>query len=312
LAREPVLRYPNAAALAEDLRRFRTEDVLFVDNLDEPPQQERWARRAGYEILELLGASTQGFSYKARHLTLDRVAVLKRMSVEYRFVPAAKSRFRREAYILAGLHHPQFVQVLDHGEQNDLAYFAREFVDGPTLSERAAKTPFTATQACEIAALLADAMHALHAHGMMHGGLTPAHVRLTPAGIPKITRFRRAWVPLIESSPERLESKFHREAGYLAPEHLERSHRALTPATDIYSLGAILYLLLTGRPVFQGPTLAETLKQVQMQSPVSPCSLRPDVPLELDALCLSCLDKTPSRRPRSAQDVADSLREITF
>src|SRR5207245_8419949 len=120
--------------------------VLCIDDLDDPAQQQRWARRAGYEIQELLAQGRDGFTYKARQLALDRVVVLKRVTAQYRFVPPAKERFRWEARLLARLRHPNIVQLYDQGEQNDLSYFAREFVDGKSLAEKAAERPAPAHQ----------------------------------------------------------------------------------------------------------------------------------------------------------------------
>jgi serine/threonine protein kinase len=307
---EPARRYPSAAALAEDLRRFRSGDVLFVDDLDDGAQQERWARRAGYEIVELLGRGRDGFSYLARQVELDRVVVLKRLTARDRFVPAAKARFRREAYLLAGLRHANIVQVYDQGEQNDLPYFAREFVDGPSLAERAAEGPLPCRSAAELVETLAQALQAAHARGAVHGGLNPAEVRLTPAGLPKFTSFRRARLPGSDADAGRPASELCHRAGYLAPEQLDEGRRRLVPATDVYGLGAILYTLLTGGPVFAGPTLPETLAQVRSEGPVPPRHRQPAVPPELDALCLRCLDKQPGRRPASAAAVADELRRF--
>jgi serine/threonine protein kinase len=308
LEREPAERYPSAAALAEDLRRFRSGEVLFIDNLDTPAQQERWARRAGYEILEALGSGPNGFSYKARQVGLNRIVVLNRIAAEYRFVPTAKSRFRREAQFLAGLRHPNFVQLYDQGEQNDLSYFAREFVDGPNLAEKVAEAPFPPQLAAEMVEALAEAVHAAHSLGAVHGGLDPGKVRLTPSGVPKITGFRRAWLPASTSEEGPKESKLRRAAAYLAPEQLERGRR-FHPATDIYALGAILYTLLTGHPPFSGHTLAETMEQVRSQAPTRPSQWRPSVPSDLEAICLTCLEKQIAHRPASAEGLAEELRD---
>jgi serine/threonine protein kinase len=310
LEKEPAGRYPSAAALAEDLRRFRSGEVLFIDDLDDWVQQERWARRAGYEILEVLGRGPEGFSYRARQVALDRIVVLKRISARDRFVPAAKARFRREAHLLARLRHPNLVQLYDQGEQNDLSYLAREFVDGRSLTEQAADAPLAARAAAELTESLARAIHAAHAHGAVHGGLNPGDVRLTAAGVPKITSFRRARLPGSDADETRPESEIRRRAGYLAPEQLEGRIRALAPATDVYALGAILYTLLTGQPPFLGSTLEETLEQVRSQAPVPPCRRQPAIPPELEALCLQCLEKQPGRRPASTGTLADELRRF--
>jgi serine/threonine protein kinase len=305
---ESQRRYPSAAALAEDLRRFRGGEVLFVDDLDEPVQQERWARRIGYEILEVLGRGRDSFSYKARQVAMDRLVVLKRMTAQNRFMPAAKTHFRREAHFLAGLRHPNIVQLYDQGEQNDLAYFAREFVEGPSLAERSAEAPLPARAAAEMVETLARAIHAAHARGAVHGGLNPADVRLTPAGVPKITNFRRARPPAADGEESRLAGDPRRLVGYLAPEQLERGRRWLAPVTDVYALGAMLYTLLTGQPPVAGLTLPEVLEHVRSLAPLPPSRWQPATPPELEAICLSCLEKQPDRRPASALALADRLR----
>jgi serine/threonine protein kinase len=307
LEKEPSQRYPNAAALAEDLRRFRTGEVLFIDDLDEWAQQQRWARRAGYEIVEVFRRGPESFVYKARQVALNRMVVLKRMLARDRFVPAAKARFRREAHCLARLRHPNIVQLYDHAEQNDLPYFAREFVDGRTPAEKAAEAPLAARSAAELIKTLAQAIQAAEEHGAFHGGLNPDNVHLTRAGVPKITSFRRLRLPGNDAGEARPESEICRLAGYLAPEQLERRKWALDAATDVYTLGVILYTLLTGQPLFPGPTLAVTLEQVRSEAPRPPRYWQPDIPVELEAICLKCLEKQPSRRPPNAEALAEEL-----
>jgi serine/threonine protein kinase len=302
LEKEPDRRYPSAAALAEDLRRFRSGEVLFIDDLDDPAQQERWARRAGYEILEVLGRGREGFSYKARQVATDRVVVLKRLTARDRFVPAAKARFRREAHLLAGLRHPNVVRLYDQGEQNDLPYYAREFVAGRSLAEQAAAAPLPARSAAELVETLARAVQVLHANGTLHGGLNAHDVYLTPAGVPKIASLQRVRLPLSDAIDAR------RLAGYLAPEQLTGGIRGVVPATDVYALGAILYTALAGQPPFLGPNLPDLLEQVRSQAPTPPRHAQPTIPPELEAICLKCLEKQPRRRPASAEALADELR----
>jgi serine/threonine protein kinase len=324
LEREPDRRYPSAAALAEDLRRFRSGEVLYIDDLNERGQQQRWARRAGYEILELLGQGREGFTYKARQGAYNRMVVLKRISAADRFVPGAKDRFRREPRLLARLRHPNIVQLFDQGEQNDLPYYAREFVDGPTLAEIAAESSLPlfsgldrsssgealVRQASALVEALARAVQAAHVQGIIHAGLNASNVHLTTAGMPKITSFRRARLPGSDSKDGCPQSEICRLAGYLAPEQLEAKRRVPDRATDIYALGAILYTLLVGEPPCLGPTLEETLAKVRLQKADPLRSRQPAVPAELETLCLGCLEKAPLHRPASAEALADDLRQM--
>ncbi|HEV3119024.1 MAG TPA: serine/threonine-protein kinase, partial [Gemmataceae bacterium] len=325
LERQPAARYPTTAALAEDLRRFGAGEVLFIDDLDDWAQQQRWARRAGYEILELLGQGPDGFTYKARQVALERTVVLERVTARHRFVPVAKSRFRWEARLLSRLRHANVVQLYDQGEQNDLAYFAREFVDGPTLAESAADAGPLASghaqsideeqdrilEAAELVEMLARALHAAHAEGIIHGALNPGKVRITPGGVPKITSFRRVRLPGADAADLHPESDTHRVAGYLAPEQLEDRRRTSGPASDVYALGAILYTLLTGEPPFLGQTLQATIAQACAEAPVSPRLRQPSIPAELESICLKCLAKPPSARFATAGALADALRQAS-
>jgi serine/threonine protein kinase len=323
LEQDPVRRYPSAAALAEDLRRFRTGEVLYIDDLDDVTQQERWARRAGYEILEVLGQNPELFTYKARQRAVDRTVILKRIASAYRFVPVAKERFRWEGRLLARLSHPSFVQLYDHGEQNDLAYFAREFVDGPSLTEVAAEMyapgqlgrrpgvdpdAGSLRNAARWVEALARAIQVAHAHRIVHGGLHTGNVRLSSGGVPKITRCRTARVPARDSEERHPETEIRRRACYLAPEQLE-GRRRLDRATDIYALGAIFYTLLTGQPPCLGRDLAETLVQVRSQPPERPSRHQPDIPTALETICLRCLEKQPSRRFPDAMTLAEELHQ---
>jgi serine/threonine-protein kinase len=159
-----------------------------------------------------------------------------------------------------------------------------------------------------LVATLALAIQAGHAEGIVHGGLNPGNVYLTPAGVPKITSFRRARLPGSDSDSTRPDTEIRRLACYLAPEQLAGRRRDVNRATDVYALAAILYTMLTGRPPFLGQTLQETLAQVQLQVPLPCRHWQPGIPPELETICLQCLQKQPSLRPASAELLADGLR----
>jgi len=307
LEQEPGERYPSAAALAEDLRRYRGREVLSIDDLDEPVQQERWARRAGYEILENLGTGWAGFTYKARRVDLEQIVVLERLSARHRFDPIAKRRFRAEAHLLHHLRHPNIVKLLDQGEQNDLSFFAREFVEGPSLAEKVSQAAVDTNVAAELVENLAQTIQHAHERRIVHGGLHPGRIHLTVVGIPKITSLRRTWLPRNVTEEQPTVGRAYHPAAYLAPEQLEGRRRPLAPSIDVYALGAILYTQLTGHAPFVARTLAELLDQVRTKSPVPPRSINASVPAYLEATCMKCLEKDPMLRPASAETLANEL-----
>jgi len=300
---DPARRYENPAVLAEDLRRFQAGEVLFIDNLDDRHAQDRWARRAGFEIVEVLAEGGDCFTYKARQVALDRVVVLKRIGAQYRFVPMAKERFRREARLLAGIRHPHVVRLYDHGEQNDLCYFARVFVDGQSLAEAAGKS-WLPRDSARLVATLARAVDDLHARGIVHAALNPENIHITMMGEPKITSFRRTRIAIHDSglSPP---ASARWSLSFLAPEQFEGGRKPPQRESDIYALGAILYTLLSGTPPFLAQTVEETRKRIMHEAPVPPRELAADVPENLESICLTCLAKDRKARPPSAGALAD-------
>jgi serine/threonine protein kinase len=307
--------YPNVAALAEDLRRARAGEVLLIDDLDEWTQQQRWARRAGYRILEQQGQNQHGFTYKAQHLEQDRVVVLKRISARFRFVPGAKERFRLEAKLMESLRHPQIARIFDQGEQNDLVYYAREYVDGRSLGEiisiraeqdvrdQAAGTGSEHEQRVDQAiALIQSLTNAiLHAHskGVVHGSLNPSCVHLTSAGILKITSFRRMSF-FTQKEPDlagELERKLIR--AYIAPEMREVSRRRVERSADVFSLGAILFALLTGKSPAEDQASEWAVGDNEGASPRY---------RKLLAVCRKCIDPTPEQRYSSVEEFEHSLQ----
>jgi serine/threonine protein kinase len=302
-------RYESPAVLAEDLRRFQAGEVLFIENLDDRHAQERWARRAGFEIVEILAESSDCFTYKARQTALDRVVVLKRISAQYRFVPMAKERFRREARLLAGIRHPHVVRLYDHGEQNDLCYFAREFVDGQSLAEAARKN-WRPQESARLVATLARAVDDLHTRGIVHAALNPENIHITTKGEPKIASFRRTRLTTPETGLS-LPASARWSLSFLAPEQLAGGRKPPERASDIYALGAILYTLLVGTPPFLARTVEETRTRMLNETPVLPRQLAADVPENLESICLACLAKDPTARPKSAMALAEACAQIS-
>ena len=263
----------------------------------------------GHEVQEVLGRGGMGVVYKARHVRLNRSVALKMLLTGAHASPESRERFLREAEAVAGLRHPNIVQVHDMGDQDGQPYFTMEFVEGGNLAQKLAGTPQPPRQAAALLATLAEAVQAAHQSGIVHRDLKPSNVLLTADGTPKISDFGLArrmegeagltWTGTAVGTPS-----------YMAPEQAEAKPLTWGPAVDIYALGAILYELLTGRPPFRAETAAETLRQVISQEPVPPSRLNAKVPRDLETICLKCLEKDPQRRYASAAALAEDLHRF--
>jgi serine/threonine protein kinase len=334
LDKEPHRRYPSAQDLAEDLRCLREGEPLSTDPREAWGWPARWARRAGYEILDIVGCGRYyGIVYKARQIRLNRLVTLKMIAARVEPDPEQLALFRQEAEAIARLQHPNIVQIFDFGEQNGQPYIAMEYVEGGTLAERLLDAPLPPRDAAELVATLARAAHYAHQRGMVHCALRPFNVLVTTDGVPKITNFRVA--KLIESEEvevARSKPRLARISNYMAPEQAgplappplaggpdpdpqsqaEQRVRGdeIGPATDVYALGAVLYELLSGRPAVTGDSIAELLENVRGHRPPPPSHWQPGLPRPLDAVCLKCLEKQPGQRYPSAEALAEDLQRF--
>jgi serine/threonine-protein kinase len=263
----------------------------------------------GYDVEGVLGRGGVGVVYKARHLRLKRPVALKMLLVGACATPAERERFLREAEAVAGLRHPNIVQVHDVGEHEGRPYFTMEYVEGGSLAQKLAGAPQPAREATALVATLAEAVQVAHQGGIVHRDLKPGNILLTADGTPKVTDFGLA--RRLEGSAGLTQSGTPvGTPSYMAPEQAQGKSRAAGPAADVYALGAILYELLTGRPPFRGETAAETVLQVLFEEPVPPSRLNAKVPRDLETICLKCLHKEPHRRYATAAAMAEDLRRF--
>jgi eukaryotic-like serine/threonine-protein kinase len=286
-----------------------------------------------FEILEELGAGGFGFVVRARDLMLGREVALK-MPLPERVLGAGDvHRFLKEARAAARLDHPNIVRVHDAGDLGPFGcYIASEYCAGLSLKQwlKAQNEPVPSLVAARWLAALADAVQHAHDCGILHRDIKPDNVIMAvarrqdggerdgdkgsrPASpidvIPHLTDFGLA--KLVEEAGE--ETKSGARMGtphYMAPEQAAGRKSEIGPATDVYALGATLYEVLTGRPPFRGETEAETLRLVVDTEPVSPHSLRPSLPRDLETICLKCLRKEPTRRYASAAAMRDDLERL--
>jgi tetratricopeptide (TPR) repeat protein len=283
----------------------------------------------GYRIMARLGRGGMGVVYKAWQVGLKRLVALKMISGADPSNPEQRARFRTEAEAVARLQHPHIVQIYEIGEHDGLPYYSMELVGGGSLDQVLAGTPQPVRPAAQLIETLARAIHAAHEKGIIHRDLKPANVLLAPAfgggagtgasesppksgpnWVPKITDFGLA--KCVGSTPggHTRTGQVLGSPSYMAPEQAAGRTRAIGPATDVYSLGTVLYELIVGRPPFQGTTVLETLEQVRSQEPVPPRRLLPTVPRDLETICLKCLEKEPVRRYASAAVLAEDLRRF--
>jgi hypothetical protein len=290
----------------------------------------------GYEILEELGRGGMGVVYRARQLGLERIVALKMVLSGIHTGPKELARFRTEASVIARLQHPNIVQIYDVGEAAGRPYFVLEFVAGGSLDQHLQGTPQPARPAAKLIESLARAVHAAHANGVIHRDLKPANILLSDgceggarhepgylfnvgsplaSVVPKITDFGLAKcaggdrdVPTLRGPT--VTGELLGSPNYMAPEQAMVPRQPVSPATDVYALGAILYELLTGRPPFTGETPLATIVQVLNNEPVSVTSLQPSVPRDLETICLKCLRKEPRKRYSSALELSEDVRRF--
>ncbi|HEX5271908.1 MAG TPA: protein kinase, partial [Gemmataceae bacterium] len=219
------------------------------------------------------------------------------------------ARFQAEAEAVARLQHPNIVQIYEVGEEQGRPFFSLEFVDGTSLDKKASGTPFLPREAGELVETIALAMHYAHEHGIIHRDLKPANVLLTADGTPKVGDFGLA-KKVDDDAGQTRSGAVLGTPSYMAPEQAEGRLKDVGPVSDVYSLGAILYELLTGRPPFKGSSVLDTLNQLRTMEPVPPIQFQPGVPRDLETIALKCLQKDPARRYASAAELAADLRRF--
>jgi serine/threonine-protein kinase len=303
---EAMYRVPNGSAIRADTIQFTTRTTEWSAGLP---------RLEGYEVLEVLGTGGMGKVYKARHIKLNRCCAVKMILAGAHATEQESERFRVEAEAAARLQHPNIVQIYEIGVTGGCPYLVLEYLEGGSLERRLGGRPMPPRQTAELIRCVAAAMHCAHEHDIVHRDLKPANILLTADGVPKIADFGLA--KFLSGEPGSSGRGGLTQSGsvlgtpnYMAPEQAEGRLGRIGPATDVYALGAILYECLTGRPPFEASTLLETLEKVRGEEPVRPRHDHPEIPMDLETICLKCLQKEPSDRYASAGDLADDLQRF--
>ena len=272
-----------------------------------PPVIENALFRIGkYDVLSEVARGGMGVVYKARQRGVDRIVALKMTLAGGLATPDARRRFLIEAQSAGQLQHPNIVPIHEVGEQDGQPYFTMGFIEGECLKTRLAAGPMAASEAARLAKTISHAVAYAHVRGVIHRDLKPANVLLDGDGNPHVTDFGLAKRVSTDSSLTSTGDILGTPT-FMPPEQAKGRLDEIGPRSDIYSLGAVLYCMLTGRPPFQAPTVIDTLMQVAEQEPVAPRALVASIPVDLETVCLKCLHKDPAGRYASAQELADDL-----
>jgi tRNA A-37 threonylcarbamoyl transferase component Bud32 len=260
-----------------------------------------------YELLEEIGRGGMGVVFKARQVSLNRHVAIKMLLQGGLATEEFVHRFRTEAEAAARLQHPNIVAIHEVGEIEGLHYFSMDYVEGPNLAALTREGALEPERAVRYVQIIAEAVHYAHQQGILHRDLKPANVLINASDQPRITDFGLA-KRLDGNGGMTMSGQVLGAPSYMPPEQAGGHRGQVGVPSDVYALGAILYHLLTGRPPFAGETIAEVLSKVQTAEPQPPRELNPEVPAELEAICLKCLNKRPQDRYGSAAELAEDLR----
>jgi serine/threonine protein kinase len=272
-----------------------------------------------YEILSPLGAGGMGEVYRARDTRLDRSVAIKILPAHFSADPARKLRFEREAKTVSALNHPNICSLFDVGSQNGTDFLVMECIEGESLADRLAKGPLPTEQVLKIGTEIADALDKAHRSGVVHRDLKPGNIMLTKTGaklldfgLAKPTTMPAGAVTLTNvaaNSPVTEQGIIVGTFQYMSPEQVEG--KELDGRSDTFSLGAVLYEMLTGRPAFEGKSQFSVASAILEKEPAPISTIKPLTPRSLDHVVRRCLAKDPDDRWQSARDLALELKSIS-
>jgi serine/threonine protein kinase len=259
-----------------------------------------------FEIRTCIGEGASAIVYAAWDRELHRLVALKVLRHGIGLSEIARERFRREAQATAGLTHPHVVTVYDAGEANGQFYLVMELIEGRPFSEKLKEGKLPQTEALRLLVKVAQGVSAAHQKGIVHRDLKPANLLVTPSGEPKVSDFGLAHIIGDRTELTRTGTTLGTPL-YMSPEQVEGRSREVTPRTDVYALGAILYEILTGHPPHQGEATMELYRSIVHDAVVSPRRLNPAVSPELEAITQKALEKGAAERYPTAGEFAQDL-----
>jgi sodium-dependent dicarboxylate transporter 2/3/5 len=300
-----LARYPD---LAPELAAYFDNRRWALSNLSLPHEPLR-KFFGDYEVLEKLGEGGMGVVYKARQKGFNHCVAIKTIKGGQLATADDLRRFRREAEYAARLRHANIVTIHAVGGHEGLPFFSMEYVDGKSLAYRIREKPLPPKQAAEYLVRIADAVSHAHQHNVLHRDLKPSNILIDSEEQPRITDFGLAKL-VGQSSQLTQGTAVLGTVSYMPPEQAEGRIDDIDERSDVYSLGAVLYEAITGKPPFRGDNAIETLEQVIRARPLAPRFLVPDVPMDVEAISLKCLEKDPRKRYGSAKELAEDLRRF--
>ncbi|QDS91177.1 Serine/threonine-protein kinase PknB [Rosistilla ulvae] len=261
-----------------------------------------------YEIIDEIARGGMGVVYRARQRSLQRIVALKMVLPGEGTRIEDRMRFANEARAAAELDHPGIVPVFDVGAYRGQPYFTMAFIDGDSLSTMLLNGPLSPQQSAAIARDVARAISAAHARQIIHRDLKPANILMEPGGQPRITDFGVCKSIAPDTAELTSNGGMIGTPHYMPPEQAHATGEPIGPTADVYSIGAVLYTMLTGRPPFQAASAIEVVGQVIGQAPVRPSQLNARLRGDLETITLKCLEKLPRNRYQSAAALADDLQ----
>ena len=260
-----------------------------------------------YELIEEIGRGGMGVVFRARQLSLDREVALKMISRGPLASEQERVRFQVEAKSVAQLDHPAIVPVYDVGELEGRPFFSMKLIEGETLSQRIARGPLSGETAVELMVQVCRAVDYAHQNGLLHRDLKPSNILIDSSGQAHVMDFGLA-KRIDDTGVLTRTGAILGTPAYMAPEQAAGDRGDVSPASDVYSLGSVLYSALTGRPPFQAATAVDTLLLVLEQEPLPPRALNPVIDRDLEMIVLRCLQKPVDLRYESAGRLADDLQ----